>query len=675
MPLSEPSLDTRTFDQLVADSRSTIPRLASPWTDHNASDPGITLVELLAWLVEQDLFRLDRLTEQQKRAFLALLDRTPRPDAVAETVVAFEWTGAGAAPVLPAGLQLASANPSAAATFETVRRVVISPATLAGVWVGSAGGLVGPTVPWTGELWPALGPDPAPGAALYLGFDQALGPADAPVRLAMLGADPAADALTWAALVDEWCASAREGACCGPGQAATLRAHPDATIVWEYHRADGTWAALPRLQDSTRALSLTGWVCFRVPSDHAPGGPVPGWCVRARLTRGGYGAAPVLRSVHLNAAPAAHAVLVDPPEDGGVSQGHAEESFDLAQPRVVAGSAVVRWTDPVAGVTTWREVHDWLGSGPHDPDALVDLDRGRVTFGNGLAGRVPPAGARLAVGYRTGSGPAGNIEPGVLTTAPPNWHNLAHVPALATHVSDLLIDHVTAGFGGREAESVDDATAAVISRLEFPDKAVTVADFERLALATPGIDLAQARAVPAFDQQLPCVPAAGLVTVIVVPRHGGATPSPTDGERRAVACYLERRRLVTTEVHVMAPCYDRISVSGTLVADPGIDPAALELAAGAAVDGYLHPLTGGRDGRGYPIGRPVYLVEVMTLLAALPGVQAVTGLALACNDGASGCSSVELCPQCLPAPGEHHLAVTARQAVRAPDRRTADDCR
>jgi hypothetical protein len=125
----------------------------------------------------------------------------------------------------------------------------------------------------------------------------------------------------------------------------------------------------------------------------------------------------------------------------------------------------------------------------------------------------------------------------------------------------------------------------------------------------------------------------------------------------------------------MAPCYDRISVSGTLVAAAGVDPDRLEAAATAAVDGYLHPLTGGRDGRGYPIGRPVFLVEVMTLLAALPGVQAVTGLGLAWEGGASGCSNVELCPQCLPAPGQHHLTVTTPHVVRAPDRRTADDCR
>ena len=43
MPLPKPTLDNRSFDQLVAEGRSQIPRLAPQWTDHNASDAGITL--------------------------------------------------------------------------------------------------------------------------------------------------------------------------------------------------------------------------------------------------------------------------------------------------------------------------------------------------------------------------------------------------------------------------------------------------------------------------------------------------------------------------------------------------------------------------------------------------------------------------------------------------------
>src|SRR5215210_5781122 len=90
MPLPLPRLDNRTFDQLVEEGRLTLPRLAPGWTDHNYHDPGITLMDLFAWLVETDLYRLDRTSPAAYRAFLRFVGIEPRPAQVAETVVAFD---------------------------------------------------------------------------------------------------------------------------------------------------------------------------------------------------------------------------------------------------------------------------------------------------------------------------------------------------------------------------------------------------------------------------------------------------------------------------------------------------------------------------------------------------------------------------------------------------------
>ena len=73
MALQLPVLDNRTYDELVAEGRRLIPRHAPGWTDHNASDPGITLLELFAWLTETSIYRLDRLSEASYRSFLHLL--------------------------------------------------------------------------------------------------------------------------------------------------------------------------------------------------------------------------------------------------------------------------------------------------------------------------------------------------------------------------------------------------------------------------------------------------------------------------------------------------------------------------------------------------------------------------------------------------------------------------
>jgi len=67
MPLPLKNLDTRRYRELVDDAHALIPRYAPSWTDHNESDPGITVLELLARLVEQDLYRTNRVPARHRR--------------------------------------------------------------------------------------------------------------------------------------------------------------------------------------------------------------------------------------------------------------------------------------------------------------------------------------------------------------------------------------------------------------------------------------------------------------------------------------------------------------------------------------------------------------------------------------------------------------------------------
>lgn len=68
-----PNLDDRSYDDLVAEAISLIPRYAPTWTNYNASDPGITLIELLAYFTEILIYRLDRVGRKNKINFLRLL--------------------------------------------------------------------------------------------------------------------------------------------------------------------------------------------------------------------------------------------------------------------------------------------------------------------------------------------------------------------------------------------------------------------------------------------------------------------------------------------------------------------------------------------------------------------------------------------------------------------------
>jgi len=72
MSLPVPNLDDRTFDQLAAEARSLIPRYFPAWTDHNSSDPGITLLELFAFLQEAAIYQLNRIPERSLARFAEL---------------------------------------------------------------------------------------------------------------------------------------------------------------------------------------------------------------------------------------------------------------------------------------------------------------------------------------------------------------------------------------------------------------------------------------------------------------------------------------------------------------------------------------------------------------------------------------------------------------------------
>ncbi len=94
MSLPLPKLDDRTFADLVAEARARIPGLCPAWTDHNPADPGITLIELFAWLTEMLFFRADQLTPDHVSTFLKLLNgpewqpSAEQDDDIRETVTA-----------------------------------------------------------------------------------------------------------------------------------------------------------------------------------------------------------------------------------------------------------------------------------------------------------------------------------------------------------------------------------------------------------------------------------------------------------------------------------------------------------------------------------------------------------------------------------------------------------
>ena len=74
MTLPVPDIDDKRFDQLVDEMLAAIPVYDPSWTDYNATDPGITLVELFAWLADMLVYRANRIAPAQTETFLRLIN-------------------------------------------------------------------------------------------------------------------------------------------------------------------------------------------------------------------------------------------------------------------------------------------------------------------------------------------------------------------------------------------------------------------------------------------------------------------------------------------------------------------------------------------------------------------------------------------------------------------------
>jgi hypothetical protein len=88
MPLPTIDLDDRRFEDLLDEALSLVPAHAPDWTNHNVSDPGVTLLELFAWLAEMLVYRANRIPDAHRIAFLRLLNGpewTPTADLERET--------------------------------------------------------------------------------------------------------------------------------------------------------------------------------------------------------------------------------------------------------------------------------------------------------------------------------------------------------------------------------------------------------------------------------------------------------------------------------------------------------------------------------------------------------------------------------------------------------------
>jgi predicted phage baseplate assembly protein len=182
------------------------------------------------------------------------------------------------------------------------------------------------------------------------------------------------------------------------------------------------------------------------------------------------------------------------------------------------------------------------------------------------------------------------------------------------------------GYGARDEESLAEAQSRAALTVKSNGRAVTAQDFEEHAMEAGAVR--RARALPLHHPQFPGVPLPGVVTVIVVPDVDTPKPMPTEGTLRAVCALLDTRRLLTTEVYVVAPTYVAVEAEVAVVVAATADTGQVQTAVEQALLAYFHPLAGGEDGEGWPFGRTIFYSQVYQHVFAVPGVERIDRLVL-----------------------------------------------
>lgn len=122
-----PKLDDRTFEDIVEEAIRLIPQYCPEWTNFNKADPGITLIELFAWMMEMVLYRLNRVPDKNYLAFLNLMGIRLRPPQPARAVVTFLMSDKGDHVKVRRGTTVSTkpATDGTVITFETESDVLV----------------------------------------------------------------------------------------------------------------------------------------------------------------------------------------------------------------------------------------------------------------------------------------------------------------------------------------------------------------------------------------------------------------------------------------------------------------------------------------------------------------------------------------------------------------------
>lgn len=605
MALEPVRLDDLTWEEMVLAIRRRIAAASSQqWTLHAAVDPGVTFLELYAWLLEQRLYWMDQVSPSMIRAALGLLGDAPRGTRSAKTVLKFQPSN-DYEPVRRS-TQVSLVKDSRI-VFSTVTSMTRIPVNRVGLNIGGKD----------------FEPDLRHGRPVPLCGSGDVGEIKITLWLKPLAANtryPLSllfELQTSSQIPSQWAAG------------AVRRVPPAATIKFLYTK-DPSLPPVPFtwVHDGTSGLRRSGVVRLRIPEDWQPeGSDVDGYSPYSFWLRTDcekFTSSPILKRLIPNVAIARHrrsvferSLPVNWLPLAGNEIALAElPNFetDKDQPPIYPNVSL-RFRERDKVWRRWNPTPDFAFHGPSDRVFVIDREKAVLRFGDGLTGRLPvpftpPENSsekhNVRICYQAGGGPTGNLGSDL------EWEGVKSGKLKATNV--------VRAEGGTDAESAVAASERAGASIREITRAVTPDDYKHIARTTPGVAIRRAHAAIGYHPDFPCLPVPGAVTVFIVPdapRDAAgedddeliakvfvAAPVPDPGAFAAVRARLDKMRLVASEVFVRAPRYRPVGLTVVVEGDP-VNPTSIRDRIRKRLANFLDPLVGGDRKTGWPFGEPL----------------------------------------------------------------------
>lgn len=710
-----PRLDDQLYIEILNNARRKIPRLIPEWTDFNPSDPGVTLLELLAWLKEMQQYHLDRVTDINRVKFLKLLGCKPLEVCPSSTNIMMN--GSHSCFPLPKGSRFACGD----IIFESSKKTWVHDYRIDSIMVYDGSHHVDQSNS-LGEYdisFYAFGEDPKPGNAIYFGSASPFTPGQ---RYDF-----------WFEIFDDYPVRRNPKPHGAKQDLSVLR--------WETYRND-TWVPISDLDDGTDGFLRNGSFEFQLEEENQkciiPGYDKERYWIRARLVKASCEESPKIRNIYTCYGPVRqHRTITE------VHQLKSEVGNQVTLDTWLSlhGDIELQMGSPEKGwVVTPEDVTDiihvqrddknaschirinGMGPGGDGPDyyrvVFIDPDftlMRTIGSSDGLPhqkfrvhqyGNILREGFTIQVAEKDKQGtlrwhdwscdgelharrntdrcfgldyeegilffgdnengltpPAGQDNIRILTCKTSegsrgnvNRGSIDRMPSLEfiakSEIENLVVENMEDCTGGEDEESIQQAINRLKQGLKIPSRAVTVEDFEYLTASTPGYRIALAKAIPASLSE------GSIVRVAVLPFSYKQKPQPDKAYITGIRNHLEKFRLVGTMIEVVPPQYIEISIYAEVVpANPSDD---LEERILNQLNDYLSTIgkIGGGNGRSF--GDPIFESDIISMINTINGVSYVKRVFISAHGNGwskSKGGDIHIPYNALLMPGQHEINI------------------